>query len=150
MKKILTIITAAGIVSMAGVAVAATADLGVSATVSATCTMTGGTLAFGSLDPTNAEAKSASSTGVTITCTNGTPYTLSGDDGANNGNTTVGTQKVLTNGTSNIPYSVTIPAGGTGSGSATAVAITGNIAANTYTGATAGSYADTIKLTVTP
>jgi spore coat protein U-like protein len=146
MKKNLAIIAALGIVSMAGVAMAATADLDVSATVIPTCTMTGGTLAFGNLDPTNAVAKTASSIGVTITCTNDTDFTLSGNAGDN----AVGSQKYLTNGTSDIPYSVTIPASGTGTGSALPVSIAGAIAAGSYTTATAGSYTDTIELTVTP
>lgn len=132
---------------MAGTALAATADLDVTATVTTTCTMTGGSLAFGSLDPTNPVAKPASSSGVTITCTNGTAYTLGGNNGAN----ATGTQKRLLNGTNNyIPYSVTIPSGGTGSGVAQDVTITGTIAAGSYSTAPAGSYADTIELTVTP
>lgn len=147
MKKIVALIVAMSLTVMAGAALAATANLDVTATVTPTCSITGGDLKFGNLDPTNAVAKTASSTGVTIKCTNGTVYTLEGDDGDNAG---AGTQKYLTNGTSNIPYSVTIPAGGTGTGSDVAVTIDGLIAANTYASATAGSYTDTIELTVLP
>lgn len=147
MKKLLAIVAAAALMVVAGTAMASdTADLDVTAEVVASCSMTGGSLNFGNLDPTNAVEKTASSTGVTVTCTNGTTYALSGDDGDH----PVGTQKYLTNGISDIPYSVTIPASGAGTGSAVGVTIDGAIAANTYTTATAGTYSDTIELTVTP
>jgi len=150
MKKIVALIVATSITVMAGTAMAATANLDVSATVTPTCTMNtdAGTLAFGSLDPTAPVAKTASSSGVTITCTNGTAYTLVGNDGAN----PASTQKRLRNGTTTnyIPYSVTIPSSGTGSGSAVPISIAGLIAENSYSTAPAGSYADTIILTVTP
>lgn len=147
MKKLLAIITVAAITAMAGSAMASgTANLQVTATVIPTCTMTGGTLAFGNLDPTNPAIKTADSSGVTITCTTGTPYTLGGDAGDNN----VGTQKRLAFGTNYIPYSVTIPAGGSGTAVAQTVTIAGTIAADAYTSAPPGTYSDTIELTVTP
>jgi spore coat protein U-like protein len=147
MKKLFAIAAIAALAVMTGTAMASdTADLDVTATVIEACTMTGGTLAFGNLDPTNAVEKTANSTGVKVTCTNGTSYTLTGDNGDN----ADGAQKQLTNGTSDIPYSVTIPGSGTGTGSAVTVTIGGTIAANSYTAATEGSYTDTIELTVNP
>ncbi|ABA89301.1 sigma-fimbria adhesin, putative [Syntrophotalea carbinolica DSM 2380] len=147
MKKIVAIALAAAFTVVAGTAMAAdTADLDVTATVISSCSMTGGTLAFGNLDPTNAVEVTASSTAVTVTCTNGTAYTLSGDDGDH----AVAGQKYLDNGTSTIPYSVSIPAGGTGTGAAVGVTIDGTIAANSYNTATAGTYTDTILLSVNP
>lgn len=148
MKKLLVIAAIAALTAMAGTAMAAaTADLDVSATVIASCSMTGGSLAFGELDPTNPVEKTSNSNGVTVTCTNGTTYALAGNDGIN----ADGTQKRLTDGSGNyIPYTVTIPGSGSGTGLAVGVTIGGTIAANTYNTAPAGSYTDTIELSVTP
>lgn len=148
MKKLLAIAAIAALTVMAGTAMASdSADLAVSATVIASCSMTGGTLPFGELDPTTAPEVTASSDAVTVTCTSGTTYSLTGDDGAN----ASGTQKRLSDGSENyIPYSVVIPSGGSGTGSAVGVTITGTIAASSYNTAPAGSYADTVVLSVTP
>lgn len=150
MKRLLAITAAAAVMAMAGTAMAATANLEVTAEVVGVCTMTGGTLDFGELNPTAPSNVTRNSSGVTVTCTYGTDYALSGDDGSH----ASGTQKRLNNGgtTANdfIAYSVTIPTGGTGTGSAVPVTIAGNIASGAYATARAGTYSDTIELTVTP
>lgn len=146
MKKILAM-AAAALMAMAGTAMAAgTGDLTVTAEVVGVCTMTGGSLNFGNLDPTNPVAVSGNSTGVTVTCTNGTSYSLTGNNGINPS----GTQKRLANGSNYIPYSITIPASGTGTGAPVGVTITGNIAAGAYTSSPAGTYTDTVTLSVNP
>lgn len=147
MKKLLAITAAAAVMAMAGTAMAAdTANLSVTAQVVGACKMTGGSLNFGNLDPTNPVAVSGNSSGVTVTCTKGTAYTLTGNDGA----TPSGTQKRLANGSNYIPYSITIPASGTGTGAPEDVTITGDIAAGAYTTSPAGTYTDTVLLSVNP
>lgn len=147
MKKLLAIAAAVAVVAMAGTAMAATGNLAVSANVTATCTITGGSLGFSALDPTTAPAVGPiSSTGVSVTCTNGTAYTLTN----NNGLHVSGSTLRLANGTDFIPYTLSVPAGGTGNGASQSVTIQGNIAAGTYATASAGSYTDTVQITVAP
>jgi len=146
MKKLLAITAAAAVMAMAGTAMAATAELQVNATVRQVCTMTGGSLNFGELDPTNPVAVSKNSESVTVTCTNGTAYTITSNDGAN----ASGTQKRLASGSNYIPYSITLPPSASGTGAAQSVTITGAIAASAYATSPAGTYADTVVLTVSP
>ncbi len=148
MKKLLTITAAAAIVAMAGSAMAATGTLAVSATIANACSVTGGTLSFGALNTLTAPLVSGTSAGVTVTCTKSDPYTVVVNTGVNN----AGTQANLKN-TSNtdvIPYSLTVPAVTPGTGAAQTIAITGTIAAGTYFTASAGTYNDTVTITVTP
>lgn len=148
MKKIFASVLAMAMITAAGSVVAATktANLTVDAQVLSSCIVTGGTIDFGSLDPTTPVVVNTSSTGVEVTCTSGTTWSLSGDDGLN----ASGTQKRLTDGTNFIAYSVAIPAATfTGTGTAQAVTIPGTIAAGAYSAAPAGAYTDTVVLTVT-
>ena len=147
MKKLIAIAAAAAIVAMAGTAMAAgSADLDVTANITASCTVSGGTLAFGALDPLTAPVVTQTTNDVEVTCTNGTGYTLSttGNKG------TAGNLGTLNNGTSTINYTISYTATGTGTGLPVAVPITGTIAAGTYNTATPGSYTDTIEINVTP
>lgn len=143
MKKILATAMAVAVMAAAGSAFAAnSAIINVSATVTGTCMLAGpGTINFGALDPTNPIAVSAASAGITVTCTNGTAYTLT--DASANGYT-------LVSGANNFPYSVSYINAGVGTGAPVAVAITGDIAANAYATAPAGAYTDTITLSVVP
>jgi spore coat protein U-like protein len=61
-------------------AVAQTANLNVTATVEASCTLQGGTLAFGTYNPTDDDPTDSSAT-ITYTCTQGTNVTINLDDG---------------------------------------------------------------------
>jgi spore coat protein U-like protein len=148
MKKLLTITAAAAIIAMAGSAMAATANLAVSATVANACSVTGGTLSFGALDTLAAPVVPGTSAGVTVTCTKSDPYTVTVDKGTH----FVGAQANLKNTTNTdvIPYSLTVPAVSAGTGAAQTIAITGTIAAGTYNTASAGTYNDTVVITVTP
>lgn len=146
MKKLIAISAAAAIIAMSGTAMAAaTANLAVSASVTNSCSVTGGTLAFGALTTGTVNATSA---GVTVTCTKGDPYSLSVNTGANN----VGTQANMKNtgNTDLIPYSLTVPAPSAGTGAPQTIAMTGTITTGTYSMASAGTYNDTILITVTP
>jgi spore coat protein U-like protein len=148
MKKLLAITVSAAIVAMAGTAMAATANLAVSATVANACSVTGGTLAFGALNTLTAPAVPGTSAGVTVTCTKLDPYTVTVDKGIN----FVGAQANLKNAgnTDVIPYSLTVPGVSAGTGASQTIAITGSIAAGTYNTASAGTYNDTVVITVTP
>ena len=143
MKKfVLAALTCLAGIALAGSAFAATATLSVTATVNATCAITGGTLDFGTIDPTTAPKVTATSSGVQVTCTNGTSYTLTDSLSSHAGN--------LSDGSNNIPYSISYTGTGTGDGTAQTVAITGTIAAGTYNTMPAGSYSDTVTLTALP
>ena len=140
MKKILVLAAAMALVSSAAFA-ANTATLTVTANVTPTCAITGGTLGFGALDPLNAaDTGPIAATGVTVACTNGSSFTVS-DDSAT---------KPLNNGTSNIPFTLTYTAAGTGTGTAVPFLIDGEIFGADYANATAGAYTSNVILTVTP
>lgn len=148
MKRISLIATFACLAGLffAGSALASgTANLNVTANVTATCAITGGTLAFGALDPTNPVAVNATSSGVSVTCTNGSAYTIT--DNLTSGS---GTLSGTGTNTTTIPYSISYTATGTGTGSSQPIAISGTIAANTYSTAPADSYSNTVTLTVNP
>jgi spore coat protein U-like protein len=148
MKKLLAITAAAAIIAIAGSAMAATANLAVSASISNACSVTGGTLSFGALNTLTAPLVTATSSGVSITCTKGDVYTVATNYGVN----FVGTQANIKNGSNldKIPYSVALPALSAGTGLAQTLAITGTIVAGTYSTASAGTYTDTMVITVTP
>ena len=140
MKKILVLAAAIALVSSTAFA-AGTATLNVTASVTATCTMVGGSLGFGALDPLNAaDTGEIAATGVSVTCTNGTNFTVLDNAAAN----------PLTNGTSNIPFTLTHAGGGAGTGVAAPYAITGKILGVDYADATAGLYTSTVTLTFNP
>lgn len=141
MKKILVLAAAIALVSSTAFA-AGTATLTVSAAVQGTCTITGGTLNFGPLDstaPTPAVGPIAAA-GVTVTCNNGTIFTVTDDAVAN----------PLSNGTDNIPFSLTHVGGGTATGGIDAYSIDGDIAAGAYDGVTAGVYTSNVTLSILP
>lgn len=140
MKKILVLAAAIALVSSTAFA-AGTATLNVTANVTATCSITGGTLAFGALDPVTAsDTGLVAANGVTVTCTNGTGFTVSDDSAA----------KPLGNGTSTIPFTLTYTANGTGTGAAVPFLIDGEILGADYDNATAGAYTSNVILSVTP
>lgn len=140
MKRILVLAAAIALVSSTAFA-AGTATLNVTANVTATCSIIGGTLGFGALDPlVGAAVGPTAAAGVQVTCSNGTVFTVT-DDAAS---------KPLVNGASTIPFTLAHAGGGTGTGAAVPYAITGTIGANTYTTALAGAYSSNVTLTVNP
>jgi spore coat protein U-like protein len=140
MKKILVLAAAIALVSSTAFA-AGSANLVVTANVTATCSITGGTLAFGALDPLVGGAVGPiAAAGVQVTCSNGTPFTVTDDSISN----------PLLNGASTIPFTLTHLGTGTGTGLAVPYAIAGNIAAGSYVTALAGAYTSNVTLTVTP
>ena len=148
MKKILAIIAATAITAMAGTAMAATASLTVSANISNACSVAGGSLDFSALNPLTAPLVTKSSTGVSVTCTKGDAYSVSLGKGEN----FVGSQAYLKNNNNSdtIPYTVTVPAVSAATGNAQPITLNGTIAAGSYSTASAGTYGDTMVITVTP
>jgi len=67
----------------AAMAETATANLQVTATVSAACSATTTDLAFGTYNPISGANKDSSAGAVSVTCTNGTAYNIALDAGAN-------------------------------------------------------------------
>jgi spore coat protein U domain-containing protein, fimbrial subunit CupE1/2/3/6 len=151
MKKLIAI-TAVAIVAMAGSAFAATqtTTVAVSATITGACTVTSaGSIAYNSLDPLTGGVVTPTVTQPVVHCTNGLGVAVTDDLGLHE----VGAQAYMSNGaTGTIPYTFGYAASPTGAGSATPLAInlTGaNLATVDYATAPAGTYADTITLTLT-
>jgi spore coat protein U-like protein len=101
----------------------------------------------------------ASWTGGTFRCTNGTAYTITSDDGlwetasggANN-RMKLSSAADCSTATNCIRYTLGSVTSGTGSGMTTNIsfAVTGQTTQADYQNAAAGSYADTVTLTVAP
>ena len=82
MKLFAAVTCLAGLLFAGNVLAADTANLTVTATVDATCKITGGTLDFGTLDPTSGNpATVTNATAAQVTCTNGTSYTITLENG---------------------------------------------------------------------
>lgn len=140
-----------------------TGNLSVTATVSATCSVSTSPVAFGVYNP--AATSDATTTGtVTVTCTSGTGYTVSLDAGANPGTPTdINTRRMKANTSDYLPYQLyqesahttawgdavsgTILTAQTGDGSAQNISVYGVVTKNQYV--PTGSYVDTVLVTVT-
>lgn len=142
----------------AGHAGSATATFGVSATVVASCQITANNLAFGSYDPATSTPRDTSST-LSVTCSNGTPYNVRLDAGTASGATV--TTRQMSNGANRLQYSLYLDASrsanwgqtdgvdtisGTGNGSAATHTVYGRMPANQFV--PPASYADTVTVTV--
>jgi hypothetical protein len=146
---VITVVAALALVMAAatGALAAGNATVNVTASITGSCTFNTATatLAFGVLNPVAAPAVTTDTSAAPLqfTCTNNTLYTIS-DNRALAGN--------LTNGISLIPYTYAygIPTNGTATGVLTDLPITANIAAGTYSAASAGAYTDTILVQINP
>jgi len=153
MKKTLMAVVTIALVTMAGAAMALdTATVAVSATVVGTCKFTaGGSIPFGNLDPSVGTDQTPAVTQPTFWCTRGAGYTITDDDGLYESGPNLNRMK---HGTlaEYIPYSFTYTAAGTGAGPANILSM--NIASTVlgadYINASAGSYSDTVTLTINP
>lgn len=141
----------------AGVAVADTQALSVTASVTGVCKFNTGqspVLAFGPIDPSGTAAVNATPANVLYRCTNGTAATVSS---AVTGARTMAGQAPLDPTADTLGYTLSFTSGasGTGSGfgavgSAITLVVAGSMTAAQYNGAKAGSYAETVTLTVAP
>jgi spore coat protein U-like protein len=141
-----------------------TTTFAVTETVQATCSATATTLAFTAYTP-GAGAKANNST-ISVKCTKNTPYTISLNGGSTAGGTIA--QRLMASGANTLQYNLFTTAAfsqifgdgsgtsktvaGTGAGVATANAVTvfGQLPDSaTNQAAVAGSYSDTITVTVT-
>jgi len=135
--------------------------MSVNATVSANCTISAGGVDFAAINPQSASPHTATGT-VTVTCTNGAPWTIGADAGAGTGATL--TSRRMMSGANAINYSLFTDSGfvnvwgsgsggtallsGTGTGSAQALTVYGRVPAGQTT-IRAGTYGDTVNITVT-
>jgi len=146
------VLAAVMVVVMPFLAMAATAQVEVTADVINACSFStpSGTLNFGNLDPTSGLDVSASTT-LTFTCTNGAGYLIFEDHGQHWDNWS----KTVCGGNPQtcIEYGTTYsPNGGYSTGPQNPITLTinGSISYYDYEFATAGHYTDTITYTVTP
>jgi spore coat protein U-like protein len=166
MRKIQAMTLIFGGVVWAGAAGSATTTttFTVTETVQATCSATATTLAFSAYTP-GAGAKANNST-ISVKCTKNTPYTIALNGGTTSGGTVA--QRLMASGANTLQYNLFTTAAfgqifGDGSGTSTTVAGTGAGVATATTvtvfgqlpdsvanqAAVAGSYSDTITVTVT-
>ncbi|MDX2232890.1 MAG: spore coat U domain-containing protein [Hyphomonadaceae bacterium] len=146
---------------MASAASAATATdtFQVTATVVASCSVDAANLSFGSYDPVSATPLDGS-TSISVHCTNGAGYVLGLDEGV--GASATVSARQMSNGGQTLTYALYQDSGrttvwgetsgvntvaGTGSGAVQTVTIYGRAPAQQA--ATAGSYTDTVTVTVT-
>ena len=146
----------------------ATANLTVQITITASCTINAATLDFGSNPGTTLVSSNIDQgTTVSVTCTNGSPYSIGMDNGLN----VSGSQRRMKNGATNyLNYNLYTDAArlnawttaasnaactttgscalGTGSGTAQSVSIYGRVP-STGTAPPTGTYTDTVTMTIT-
>jgi spore coat protein U-like protein len=148
---------ALGLAPRPAMAATATTTFAVTATVQATCLVSATPMAFGTY--TGAVANSTSA--VSVTCSNTTPYNVGLSAGTATG-ATVTTRKMTGPGSALLSYSLFSNAGmttnwgntvgtdtvtGTGNGTAQSLNVYGQVAAGQYLAP--GAYTDTITATVT-
>jgi spore coat protein U-like protein len=141
----------------------ASTTFGVSATVNATCVInSANALSFGAFDPT--QGAQASTSTISVNCTNTTPFNIGLDAGMGTGASVA--SRVMTSGSNTLTYSLYQDSGhstvwgntvntdtvsGTGAGMASGNAIIKTVYGYvpTQPNTVPGIYADTVKVTVT-
>ncbi|HEV2865250.1 MAG TPA: spore coat U domain-containing protein [Allosphingosinicella sp.] len=142
-------------------AAVANSTLSVDATVTANCTVSAGSVSFGSVNPIS--GSNADATGsFSVTCTNGTSWSAAAGVGSGSGASF--TARRMTSGANTLNYNLYTSSGygtvwgdgtsstaaitGTGTGSAQSTSVYGRIGSG-QTSVPPGSYADTVSVTVT-
>lgn len=154
MKKTIVILAAMAILFVSGTAAVAndTATVAVTATVVGTCKFVNksGSISFGNLDPSVGGDVSGVVKQPTFWCTKNAGYTITDDNGLNESGTTY--QMKHASLADVIPYSFVYTATGTGSGPGTPITmnITSTVLSADYLNVAAGSYSDTVTLTINP
>jgi spore coat protein U-like protein len=135
-------------------------SLATNATVTANCTVSTSVLAFGNVNTISGSNVDGTG-GLSVTCTNGTTWTAAAGVGGGSGASFVA--RKMTSGANLLNYNLyttngyavvwgdgtgsTATLGGTGTGSAQAVTVYGRVGSGQTT-VPAGSYADTVSVTV--
>jgi len=137
-----------------------TGAFAVTASVTASCTVSGSPLAFGDFNALGGNVDGTST--LTATCTNGSPYTIGLSAGTSAGATVTTRKLTHTDAIALLDYTLspvasggtnwdliggTTTAAGTGSGEAQEITVFGQIPAG-QTGAIVGAYSDTITATI--
>ncbi|MBC7700636.1 spore coat U domain-containing protein [Aquabacterium sp.] len=170
MRRYLKSVFALTALSFAQVAIPATSTstFTVTATVASSCTLGTSNVAFGAYNPTSGTANDASGAAL-VTCTTGTTYTIALDAGVSAGGASVFSNRRMRIGatTSYLGYQLYLDSGrvtvwgdglnsssinptsgtSTGNGSQQSYTVYGRITAGNYV--TAGSYTDTVTVTLT-
>ena len=145
-------------------AATANASIGVSATFTSSCTVSGGTINFGSaIDPTAASVPIDASTNLTVICSATTPYSVALNAGVNAGGNSNFSARAIKNGLKTLSYqlytdtlhsliwgdgtSLSAVSPGLGTGSNQTLTVYGRLPS--VTGAVPGTYSDTVTVTVT-
>lgn len=151
MKRFLGLAMVLGLILFSGVAFAGdTATVNVSATVVGSCKfLTGGSISF-TLNPSVGGNVSGTVTQPTFWCTKGASYTISDDNGLHKSGTTYRMKHSSLD--EYIPYSFNYTASGTGNGPQNPITmdISSQVLEADYLNASAGSYSDTVILTINP
>lgn len=167
LKRYAVLCTALGaaLLSVDSLALTATSNMAVTATIAANCTISAGAVAFGPYDPvvTNAAAALNGTGTVTTTCTNGSAVTITLGQGVNpaGGSTTTTPLRQMASGVNRLGYFLYSDAAhavvwgdtagtgkaDTGTGVASALTVYGAVTAGQNK--PVGSYSDTVVATVT-
>ncbi len=162
MNRLISVTGGIAALLCAGTAQAATQtqNMAVSMTVSAGCTVTAGTIAFGSQSSLQANVDQQGT--FTVTCTNSTPYTIALDAGANGasvanrrmkggaGNTEFVNYSLFTNAARTANWGNTVntdTVAGTGNGASQTLTVYGRVPSQTI--GSPGAYSDNVTITVT-
>lgn len=141
---------AAGILGSSAALAGDTATVAVSASVVGVCKFnSGGSVSF-TLDPSTGGDVNGTVSQPQFWCTKGASYTISDDDGLNESGTTHRMKHASL--ADVIPYSFSYTASGSGTGPGTPINmnIASTVVSADYLNASAGSYADTVTLTIAP
>jgi spore coat protein U-like protein len=165
-KFLMTAATAAMLAGGTGAqAVTTTTTFQVQATVPKLCLFGAGTLNFGTYTPGSGTAATGTTT-LNVNCTKTTTYTVTFNAGSTTGGTVA--QRLLANGANTLQYNLyttntyatiygdgtggtaNVTGAGSGVGTANAVTIYGQLPDNAFNqNAAAGTYTDTITMTIT-
>ena len=156
-----TVILAALAAPQPALAATASSTMSVTATVTANCTISTSALAFGNVDTISGSNVDGTG-GLSIRCTNGTPWSASAGVGAGSGASYA--NRRMTSGANLLNYNIyttaarttvwgngtsgTSAIAGTGTGNAQSVTVYGRVGSG-QTSVPAGAYADTVAVTVT-
>lgn len=148
--KLTTVLVGLALIfGLSAVAMAASQNVGVSGTISGQCRFTASSALAFTLDP-NLGSDATATGSVTFWCTKSSAYTLSTDNGQNSS----GSQKRLYDGSAvYINYAATLASttgSGTGKTTPISVNINGTVVNADYVNQPAGSYTDTLAVTINP